>query len=136
MRCSDCTFAINHISGTARSNALEVMEGNFRKTINPNGNDRGSDSNRRVTHHVAVFPRPGAHIPWQNRIQTDRDRPGQTDLASVGVAAQKQIETGMCSLTIDFRCVRQEDREPVFRNFGCRLFDVVDPVIVSIVDAG
>ena len=44
----------------------------------------------------------------------------------MGMAAQKQIKTGMCSLTVDFRRVRQKDRECVIGNVGCRLFDVVD----------
>ena len=75
-------------------------------------------------------------MPWQNRIQTDRDRPRQTDLAAVGMAAQKQIKTGMCSLAVNFRCVLQEDRKPIVGNSGCCLFDVIDPIIVRIVDSG
>ena len=48
-------------------------------------------------------------MPWQNRIKRDRDRPRQTDLTPMGMAAQKQIETGVCGLAIDFRRMRQED---------------------------
>ncbi len=42
----------------------------------------------------------------------------------------------MCSLAVDLRRVGQENGEPVVWNFGCGFFDIVDPVIVRIVDAG
>src|SRR5262245_6169196 len=89
--------------------ALEVMQRNFRKTINADGNDRCPDTDRGITHHVAMFPRSRPHIPRQNRIKSDWDRPRQTDLTSVGMAAHKQIETAMCSLPVDFRRMGQED---------------------------
>jgi hypothetical protein len=52
------------------------------------------------------------------------------------MAAQKQIEIGICGLAVDFRRMRKEDREPAVWNVGCCLFDVVDPIVVRIVDAG
>ena len=80
MCCSDCMFVIAPISDVGRSDAVEVMQRNFWGTIKPDGNDRGADTDRGVPHHAVVFPRPGAHMPRQNRIKRDRDRPGQTDL--------------------------------------------------------
>jgi hypothetical protein len=52
------------------------------------------------------------------------------------MTTQKQIESGMCSLAINFRCMRQQNRKHIFWDFRRRLFDVVDPIIVGIVDAG
>jgi hypothetical protein len=52
------------------------------------------------------------------------------------MATEKQIEAGMCGLTVYFRCMRQQDGKPAVWNFGRCLFDVVDPIIVGIVDAG
>jgi len=85
------------------SRALEVMQRNFGKTVNADGNDRCPDTDRGITHHIAMFPRSRAHMPWQNRIKSDWDRPRQTDLTSVGMTAHKQIETAMCRLPVDFR---------------------------------
>src|SRR5215510_371761 len=116
--------------------ALEMMQRNFRKTINADGNDRCPNTDRGITHHVAMFPRSRPHMPRQNRIKSDWDRPRQTDLTSVGMAAHKQIKTAMCSLPVDFRRMGQKDRESIVGNFGCGLFNIVDSIVVRIVDAG
>jgi|ERR1700748_2690942 hypothetical protein len=58
---------------------------------------------------IAMFSRSRAHVPWQNRIKSDWDRPRQADLAPVGMTAHKQIETAMCGLPVDFRRMGQED---------------------------
>ena len=86
-----------------------MMQRNFGKTVNADGNDRCPDTDRGITHHIAMFPRSRAHMPWQNRIKSDWDRPRQTDLTSVGMTAHKQIETAMCGLPVDFRRMGQED---------------------------
>jgi hypothetical protein len=88
---------------------LEVMQRNFWKTIKADGNDRCSDTDRGIAHHIAMFPWSRAHMPWQNRIKSDCDGLGRTDLTSMGVAAQKQIEISMCCLAVDFRRMRQQD---------------------------
>ena len=48
------------------SRALEVMQRNFGKTVNADGNDRCPDTDRGITHHIAMFPRARPHMPWQN----------------------------------------------------------------------
>ena len=70
-----------------RSDALEAMQGNFGKTIKADGRRSAPHANRGVADHVTIFPWPRAHMPWQNK--GDRDRPGQTDLTSVGMATEK-----------------------------------------------
>jgi hypothetical protein len=66
-RTSDVDFDQRHRlrarSRTTRSGAVEVMQRNFGKTIDPDGDDGGSDTDRRITHHFAVFPRSRAHVP-------------------------------------------------------------------------
>ena len=52
------------------------------------------------------------------------------------VAAQQEIEIGMDGLAIDFRRVRNENREFVRRHARGCLLDIVHAVEVSIVDAG
>ena len=71
------------------------MQRNFWKTIETNGDDRCSDADRSIAYHIAMFPWSRAHMPWQNRIKSDRDGPRQTDLTSMGMAAQKQIEESL-----------------------------------------
>src|SRR5262249_9282958 len=88
---------------------LEMMQRNFWKTIKADGNNRCSDTDRGIAHHIAMLPWSRAHMPWQNRIKSDCDGPGQTDLTSMGVAAQKQIETSMCCLAVNFRRMRQQN---------------------------
>ena len=75
-------------------------------------------------------------MPWQNRTKGNWNRPGQTDLPTVGMTTQEQIEASMCSLAVNFRCMRQQDRKLPVWNFGRCLFDVVDPIIMGIVNAG
>src|SRR5262245_36774034 len=82
------------------------------------------------------MPWPRTHMPLQHRTEGDWNRPGQADLTTVGMATQKQIEAGMCSLAIDFGCMRQQNRKCVLWNFGRCLLDIVDPIVVGIVDAG
>src|SRR5262245_28050310 len=43
---------------------LEVMQRNFWKTIEADGNDRCSDTDRGIAHHIAMFPWSRAHMPW------------------------------------------------------------------------
>ena len=54
----------------------------------------------------------------------------------MGMAAQEQIEPGMRSLPVNFRRVRQENSESVLWDLLRGLFDVVDPIIMRVVDAG
>src|SRR5262245_2656801 len=82
------------------------------------------------------MPWPRTHMPLQHRTEGDWNRPWQADLPTVGMATQKQIEAGMRSLAIDFGCMRQQNRKRVLWNFGCCLFDVVDPIVVGIVNSG
>jgi hypothetical protein len=49
---------------------------------------------------------------------------------------QKQIEAGMGSLAVNLGRMRQQDRKRMVWNSGRRFFDIVDPVIVGIVNAG
>ena len=83
-RKSNHTFVV-----ATRSDALEVMQGNFGRTIKADGDRSAPHANRGVADHVTIFPWPRAHMPWQNRAKGDRDRPGQTDLTSVGMATDK-----------------------------------------------
>ena len=71
----------------------------------------------------------------RTEIEHDRNGAGQTDLAAVGMPAQQQLEPRMRGLPIDFRGMRQQDRKLPGRHARCRLFDIVDPVVVGIVDA-
>src|SRR5947207_318121 len=89
--------------------ALEVMQRNFGKAVNPDWNDRCSHPNRRIANHIAMFPRSRPHMPWQNRIKRDWGRPRQADLTPVSVATHKQIKTSMCGLAVDFRRMGQQD---------------------------
>ena len=84
----------------------------FGKTVNADGNDRCSDTDRGITHRIAMFPRSRAHVPWQNRIKSDWDRPRQADLTSVGMTAHKQIEN---------RHVRPAGRFPAYGTGGLRI---------------
>src|SRR5262245_26271201 len=113
-----------------------MMEGDFWRAVKADGNDSASHANRGVTYHLTITPWPRTHMPWQNRTKSDWDGPRQTDLTSVGMATQKQIEASMCSLTVNFRCMRQQNRERAIWNSGRCLFDVVDPIVVRIVNAG
>src|SRR5262245_40654576 len=113
-----------------------MMESNFWKAIKADRNYSASHADRGVTYHFTVTPWPRTHVPWQNRTKGDWNGPRQTDLTTVGMATHKQIEPGMCSLAVDFRCMRQQNRKRDVWNFGRRLFDVVDPIVVRIVNAG
>jgi hypothetical protein len=112
------------------------MQSNFWKAIDTHRDHSTPDTNRRITYHLTVLPSPRAHLPWQNRTKGDWIRPGQTDLTSVGMPTQKQIEAGMGSLAVNLGRMRQQDRKRMVWNSGRRFFDIVDPVIVGIVNAG
>src|SRR5262249_34817619 len=93
------------------------MQRNFWKTIKADGDDRCSDTERGIAHDLAMLPRSQTNMPWQKRIKSDWGRPRQTDLTSMGMAAQKQIETGMCCLAVDFRRMRQAGLKIYSREF-------------------
>src|SRR6266511_6429522 len=100
------------------SGVLQVMQGYFRETIEPHGNDDRSGADRGIPNHVMILPRSRAHVPRQDRIQSDRDGTGEADLASVGMTAQQQIEIGMGSLAVDLRRMGKENGKLVVRELG------------------
>ena len=88
-----------------------MVQGNFRRAIEAHGNDARACTNGSIAGHIAVLPRPSPHPSWQHRLELDGNGSGETNLTAVGVSAQHQIKVGMGSLTVDLRCVRQQDRE-------------------------
>src|ERR1700693_4728301 len=75
-------------------------------------------------------------MPRQNRIQRDRNRTGQANLTSVGVAAQEQFEVSVRRLAVNLRRMREQDGKFVVRYFGRRILDIVGPVVMGIIDTG
>src|SRR6516162_2291076 len=47
------------------------MQRNLWKTIKADGNNRCSETDRGIAHHLAMLPRSRTHMPWQNRIKSD-----------------------------------------------------------------
>jgi len=88
-----------------------MMQGNFRRAIEAHGNNARARTNGSIAGHIAVLPRPSPHPSWQHHLELDGNGSGETNLTAVGVSAQHQIKVSMGSLTIDLRCVRQQDRE-------------------------
>ena len=115
--------------------AQQSMQCDFRRAVETHRKNAGADPGRGVAGHVVVGPGSGPHASRQDRIEDDRNGAGQADLTPMGVPAEHQIEPGMRGLPIDLRGMRQEDGKFANRDTGSRLFDVVHPVIVSIVDA-
>ena len=86
-------------------------------------------------HGTSTAPEPRRR--GSTEIQRDGNRARQADLAAMGVAAEDQIE---------IRHARPGDRSPAcakaeWKNASrgisrSRLFDIVDPVIMGVVDAG
>src|SRR6478752_8073279 len=113
----------------------QPMQRDLRWTIESYGNDARSGAHGRVAYHVAVAPCASSHPSRQHGIECDGDRSRETDLSSVRVSAQQQIKPGMCGLAVDFRCMRQQDRECPVGNRRPRFFDIVHPEIMRIVDS-
>src|SRR5262249_49250144 len=121
---------------TPSVNGLQMMQCNLGAAVEPHVHSGSADSNRGVAKHRMMLPCAIAHAPRQHRIELDRDASGETDLPTMRVPAQHDAEPRMGRLLIDFGGVRQENRKCVTRDFGCRLFDIVDTVKMRIVDAG
>src|ERR1019366_10323056 len=101
---------------------MKAMQGDFRGTVETNRNDARSSTHGRVASHVVILPSSRPHPSRQYSVKYDRNRSWQTDLATVRVSAQQQIEIGMSRLALDFRCVRQSDGELARRYLRCSLF--------------
>jgi len=52
------------------------------------------------------------------------------------MSAEQQIEIGMRRLAIDLGRMRQQDRKFVVGELGRSLFDIVEPIVVSVIDTG
>jgi len=87
----------------------QPMQGDLRQAVDPHGHNRGSNTGRRVSGHIMIFPRARSEAARQNRTEREGDRARQTNLPAMGVAAQQQIETGMGRLPINFWRVRQQN---------------------------
>src|ERR1700676_1025353 len=96
---------IDYISSP--SAAPKAMQGDFRRTVQAHRNDARSSTHRGVANHVVILPGSRPHSSWQHRLQFDRNGSRETELPTVRVTAQQQIEISVSSLAIDFRCMRQ-----------------------------
>jgi hypothetical protein len=54
----------------------------------------------------------------------------------MGMPAQQQVESGMASMAINLRGVGEQNGKGVGGNVGGRLFDVIDPIVMRVVDTG
>src|SRR5215216_2263175 len=108
----------------------------FRRAIEPNRQQAGAGAYRRVTGHLSVTPCAGAHGSRQSRFQLDRKSAGQTELATMGVSAQHDIEACARALSVYLRGMRQQNRKSLPRNLHRRLADVIGAVEVRVIDAG
>src|ERR1700687_1945303 len=118
------------------SAATKAVQGDLGWTVEAYGHDARSSTHRRVADHVVMLPGPSPHPSRQRRPERDRDPSRQADLAAVGMAAQHQIEIGVGRLAINFRGVRQQNRELTIRYLQRRFFDVVHPIEMRVVDSG
>ncbi|MGB3022563.1 MAG: hypothetical protein WBB50_10630, partial [Methyloceanibacter sp.] len=115
---------------------MKMMQRDLGRTVEPDRHDARARSNRSVAGHAVMLPCPRTHVPRQDAIEGDGYASGQADLAAMGMAGEEEIEIGMCRLPVDFRCVREQDRERAGRNLARRLLDAVRAVEMRIVDAG
>src|SRR5215831_6437468 len=111
-----------------------MMQGNFRRTVEPYRNNGPPNPRRGVAAHIAVFPRPRAHAPRQRRIESDRNCAGQTNLSAMSMSAEQHIEIGMRSLAIDLGGVREQYRKFVGGDLRHGLLNIVEPVVVGVID--
>jgi len=70
-RTAGAPRVLHAASTTLSCRALEVMQRIFQKTINADGNDRCPDTDRGITHHVAMSPRSRASSLRAAHIQFD-----------------------------------------------------------------
>jgi hypothetical protein len=49
---------------------------------------------------------------------------------------QQQVKSSVGGVAINLRRVRKENRKSIVRNFCSRLFDVVHPIVMGVIDTG
>ena len=81
-----------------------------------------------------MSPCASAESARQIGFKQDRNAAGQANLPAMRVSAQHQIEAGVRRLPVDFRSVREQDRNATMRDLRRRFFDVVGPVEMRVVD--
>ena len=81
-----------------------------------------------------MSPRASAERAGQIDFEQDRNAAGQADLPAVRMSAQHQGETSVRGLPVDFRSVREEDRDITLGNLRSRFFDVVGTIKMRVVD--
>src|SRR6516164_10978254 len=111
------------------------MQRDFWPVVEPDWNYRRTGADGRIADHLPVSPRPRSESARHVRFKKNRNAPGKTDLSSVCVSAQHQVESGVSCLAIDLRRVGQEDRDAALWNFRRRFLDVVRAIEMRVVDA-
>jgi hypothetical protein len=102
----------------------------------PDRNTRYSHTDEGVSDHGKESPWSGSHMPRQNRIEPDRDAARQTNLTAVCMPAQHEATVGMRGPAGRF-LVYGTRKHRIHRGYrGQGLFDVVSPIVVSIINAG
>jgi hypothetical protein len=81
-----------------------------------------------------MSPCASAESARQIGFEQDRNAAGQADLPAVRMSAQHQGETSVRGLPVDFRSVREQDRDIPLGNLRSRFFDVVGAIKMRVVD--
>ena len=81
-----------------------------------------------------MSPCASAESAGQIGFEQDRNAAGQADLPAVRMSAQHQGETGVRGLPVDFRSVREQDRDITLGNLRRRFFDIVGAIKMRVVD--
>ena len=81
-----------------------------------------------------MSPCVSAESARQIGFEQDGNAAGQANLPPMCMSAQHQVKTGVCSLPLDFRSVREQDRDTTVWNISRRFFDVVCAVEMRVID--
>src|SRR5215469_17935681 len=101
--------------------AFQAMQRDLGQAIEAHWYDCRAGTDRGVAGHPLVGPSTCAHAPRKHRMECDRNRSGQTNLAATGVAAEQHIKARIGGLAIDLRRVRQQNRKRTTWDLGCCL---------------
>ena len=81
-----------------------------------------------------MSPRPGPESARHIRFKKNGNAPGKTDLSSMCVSTQHQVEPGVSRLAIDLRRVGQKDGNAALWNLRRCFLDVVRTIEMRVVD--
>ena len=125
------------VAGVGKSLDLTVKleNRNLGRAVKADSNTGWTNAPAGISHHPAASPETPLVAAGTTRVENQGAYPGQTDLTTVGMSAQVEVDTSLGSLLGQLGRMNQKDVESVPFGLLQSAWQVVTSVVVRVIEA-